>query len=114
MQIERVLVVGSGLMGSGIAQVCAQAGVQVVLHDVSDQALVRAVEERNYGVLIKLLTQRARLELEQEIHERLSAIKAGMKDKIEVRSDKALFFYTSDHRLELIKEGDQWRISHLD
>ena len=31
MGIQKVLVVGSGLMGSGIAQVCAQAGIQVLL-----------------------------------------------------------------------------------
>lgn len=32
--MERVLVVGAGFMGSGIAQVCAQAGYQVHLTDV--------------------------------------------------------------------------------
>jgi 3-hydroxybutyryl-CoA dehydrogenase len=42
MGINTVLVVGSGLMGSGIAQVCAQAGIQVVLNDVSEEALERA------------------------------------------------------------------------
>ena len=50
MEIERVLVVGSGLMGSGIAQVCAQSGVQVVLHDVSGQALARAVKSIDWSV----------------------------------------------------------------
>ncbi len=29
MKIKKVMVVGSGLMGSGIAQVCAQAGVDL-------------------------------------------------------------------------------------
>jgi 3-hydroxybutyryl-CoA dehydrogenase len=36
-------VVGAGLMGSGIAQVAAQAGYQVVLRDVGDEQLDRAV-----------------------------------------------------------------------
>ena len=27
MEVKKVIVVGSGLMGSGIAQVCAQAGI---------------------------------------------------------------------------------------
>ncbi|MFQ6002054.1 MAG: 3-hydroxyacyl-CoA dehydrogenase NAD-binding domain-containing protein, partial [Anaerolineae bacterium] len=31
MEIKKVGVVGCGLMGSGIAQVCAQAGYQVVV-----------------------------------------------------------------------------------
>ena len=30
MQIKKVFVIGSGLMGSGIAQVCAQAGIEAV------------------------------------------------------------------------------------
>ena len=35
MEINKILVVGAGQMGSGIAQVAAQAGVEVVLNDVS-------------------------------------------------------------------------------
>jgi 3-hydroxybutyryl-CoA dehydrogenase len=42
MDINRVLVVGAGLMGGGIAQVCAQAGVEVIVNDVSEEALARA------------------------------------------------------------------------
>lgn len=38
-----VAVVGAGLMGSGIAQVAAQAGYDVVLADVSDDALERGL-----------------------------------------------------------------------
>ena len=40
MQIKTVGVVGCGLMGSGIAQVCAEAGYPVVAREVSDE-LVR-------------------------------------------------------------------------
>lgn len=39
MAIERVGVVGFGLMGSGIAQVCAQAGYQVVVREVDERFL---------------------------------------------------------------------------
>ena len=38
---ETVAVVGAGLMGSGIAQVAAQAGHDVVMRDVSEEALAR-------------------------------------------------------------------------
>ncbi len=50
MGIQKVLVVGSGLMGSGIAQVCAQAGIQVLLHDVSKDALVNAIKSIDWSV----------------------------------------------------------------
>jgi 3-hydroxybutyryl-CoA dehydrogenase len=39
----KLAVVGAGLMGSGIAQVAAAAGHQVVLRDVTDQALERGL-----------------------------------------------------------------------
>jgi 3-hydroxybutyryl-CoA dehydrogenase len=37
MKIERIFVVGSGLMGSGITQVSAQAGYKVTMHDVKQE-----------------------------------------------------------------------------
>jgi len=44
-KIERVGVVGCGLMGSGIAEVCARAGLDVVVREV-DQAAVSAGRSR--------------------------------------------------------------------
>lgn len=41
MKISKVGVVGAGIMGSGIAQVCAVAGLEVVLVDINEQALER-------------------------------------------------------------------------
>lgn len=39
MKIEKVGVVGCGLMGAGIAQVCAQSGYQVVVSEINDELL---------------------------------------------------------------------------
>lgn len=39
MEIKKVGVVGCGLMGSGIAQVCAQSGYDVVVSEVNDELL---------------------------------------------------------------------------
>ncbi|MEU6849163.1 3-hydroxyacyl-CoA dehydrogenase family protein [Actinacidiphila alni] len=41
---KKLAVVGAGLMGSGIAQVSAQAGYEVVLRDVTDAALKRGTD----------------------------------------------------------------------
>jgi len=40
--LHKIGVIGAGTMGNGIAQVCAAAGFEVVLQDLSDAALVRA------------------------------------------------------------------------
>lgn len=44
MRIEKVGVVGCGLMGSGIAQVAAQAGCHVVVREVSQPALDKGLQ----------------------------------------------------------------------
>jgi 3-hydroxybutyryl-CoA dehydrogenase len=44
MEIRKVFVVGSGLMGSGIAQVTAFAGYRVVMHDVDDERTSKGME----------------------------------------------------------------------
>ena len=41
MAIHKVFVVGASIMGSGIAQVCAQSGMRVVLNDISAEAAER-------------------------------------------------------------------------
>jgi 3-hydroxybutyryl-CoA dehydrogenase len=38
-EIRKLGVIGAGQMGSGIAQVCAQAGVEVMLHDMSEDKI---------------------------------------------------------------------------
>jgi 3-hydroxybutyryl-CoA dehydrogenase len=43
MAIERIGLIGSGTMGSGIAQVAAQSGLTVVLYDVSQAMLDKAI-----------------------------------------------------------------------
>lgn len=51
---RKLAVIGAGLMGSGIAQVSAQAGWDVVLRDVTDEALARgrAGIEASYGKFV--------------------------------------------------------------
>ncbi len=43
MEIKNVLVMGSGAMGSGIAQVAAQAGYKVTIEDISEEYIKKGV-----------------------------------------------------------------------
>ena len=43
MAISKVGIVGGGLMGHGIAQICAQAGWDVVLREVDDERLAKGI-----------------------------------------------------------------------
>ncbi|MDW7711331.1 MAG: 3-hydroxyacyl-CoA dehydrogenase family protein [Deferrisomatales bacterium] len=73
MAVEKVLVTGAGLMGSGIAQVCAQAGLRVWLHDVSRGALDRARQE--IGRSVGKLAEKGRLaEPAEAVLERVSFV----------------------------------------
>lgn len=50
MTINSVLVIGAGLMGGGIAQVCAQAKIDAYLTDKSEQAVKKALENISWSV----------------------------------------------------------------
>jgi 3-hydroxybutyryl-CoA dehydrogenase len=50
MAIQKVFIVGSGLMGNGIAQVCAQAGIQVFMNDINQEILDRALKNISWSV----------------------------------------------------------------
>src|SRR3954468_18018707 len=52
MKISKLMVIGAGQMGSGIAQVCAQAGYQVLLNDLKPEFV-----ERGLAGINKLLTR---------------------------------------------------------
>jgi 3-hydroxybutyryl-CoA dehydrogenase len=64
MQVNKVFIVGSGLMGSGIAQVCAQAGLQVVLLDTTREVLMTGMEGISWSV--GKLVEKGRLEESRE------------------------------------------------
>ena len=44
MQVRKVFVAGAGLMGGGIAQVCAQAGYDVIMRDLTDEILSKSMK----------------------------------------------------------------------
>jgi 3-hydroxybutyryl-CoA dehydrogenase len=52
MNIKKVMVIGAGQMGSGIAQVCAQAGFDVFLNDLKEEFV-----QKGMGVITKNLAR---------------------------------------------------------
>ncbi len=69
--MEKVLVVGAGFMGSGIAQVSAQAGYQVYLMDIQAAITDRALRDIRWSVE-KLATKGLLREPSQEVLARIS------------------------------------------
>ncbi|HZG70679.1 MAG TPA: 3-hydroxybutyryl-CoA dehydrogenase [Chondromyces sp.] len=47
MSIKKLMVIGAGQMGSGIAQVCAQSGYEVILNDLKEEFLERGLSVIN-------------------------------------------------------------------
>ncbi|MDM5361371.1 3-hydroxybutyryl-CoA dehydrogenase [Peribacillus sp. ACCC06369] len=52
MSIQKVMVIGAGQMGAGIAQVCAMSGYEVLLHDLKDEYV-----EKGLGTITKNLSR---------------------------------------------------------
>lgn len=48
MTIKKIFIAGAGLMGGGISQVCAQAGFDVTMRDLSEDILPKGKQDR-YG-----------------------------------------------------------------
>jgi 3-hydroxybutyryl-CoA dehydrogenase len=63
MSVSTVGIIGAGQMGAGVAQVAAQAGVNILLNDVSEEMCRRGLEtvERN----VDRMVQRGRMKLEE-------------------------------------------------
>ncbi len=49
-KVETVAVVGAGVMGHGIAQLCAMAGLKVYIVDISDEILDKAMERIKWSI----------------------------------------------------------------
>ena len=50
MEIKKIFVAGAGLMGGGIAQVCAQAGYDVTMRDITDDILNKSLKTISWSV----------------------------------------------------------------
>jgi len=74
MQIQKVLVVGAGQMGSGIAQVLAQGGLQVLLNDVDYERINKGRANIENRLLREVQKGRITEEQQNEILGRIEAV----------------------------------------
>ena len=81
MEIKNITVLGSGIMGHGIAQISAMAGYNVVLRDIEQKFLDKAIEKIKWS-LDKLVTKEKISENERdEIFSRIKPI-VDLKDAV--------------------------------
>jgi 3-hydroxybutyryl-CoA dehydrogenase len=73
MLIEKVMVIGAGQMGSGIAQVCAQAGYEVILNDLKDEFVDRGLHGIRRNLSRQVEKERMTVEEMNTILDRLTA-----------------------------------------
>jgi 3-hydroxybutyryl-CoA dehydrogenase len=66
MTVKTVMVIGAGQMGAGIAQVFAQSGIQVYLHDMNEAALDKGIT--NMEKLLSRAVDKGRIREEDKIN----------------------------------------------
>jgi len=73
MKVSKVMVIGAGQMGSGIAQVCAQAGYEVRLNDLKMEYVERGLRVIEKNLTRSIAKGRLTEQQKQEILSRLTA-----------------------------------------
>ncbi|RHW40034.1 3-hydroxybutyryl-CoA dehydrogenase [Lysinibacillus yapensis] len=111
MAIQKVMIVGAGQMGSGIAQVCAQAGFDVKLNDMQEEFFQRGI-----GVITKNLqrdVEKGR-KSEAEKEEILQRISMSLDLKDATDADLVIEAATEnmDIKQSIFKELDRIAPSH--
>lgn len=71
MDINKIMVIGSGVMGSGIAQVCIENGFHTVLSDISLELAQKGAEKINYYLQRKVEKKRISVEEKEQSVQRL-------------------------------------------
>jgi 3-hydroxybutyryl-CoA dehydrogenase len=71
-QIEKVGVLGAGLMGHGIAQVAAQAGYEVVLREVDDATLAKGIGKIEKQLARAVEKEKMSQDEADEVHARIT------------------------------------------
>jgi len=105
MSIKKVLIVGAGTMGSGIAQVCAQSGFSVLLNDISQELIEKAIKNISWSVG-KFIEKGKLSERKEAILERIEGIIDFSKAK-EVDLAIEAVFENLDLKKEIFRKLDE-------
>ncbi len=105
MSIKKVMVIGSGLMGSGITQVCAQAGIGVFIYDVSQDALERAMENIQWSV--EKFVEKGKVDEDKETILNRIAIAKDIDEAAEVDLAIEAVFEKIEIKKDIFKKLDQ-------
>jgi 3-hydroxybutyryl-CoA dehydrogenase len=96
MKIKKVMVIGAGQMGSGIAQVHAMAGIEVILHDVKKEAV-----ERGFKAILKNLSRQVEKERITEIDKAMIINRIDRSTDLESASDVDLVIEAAVENMEV-------------
>jgi 3-hydroxybutyryl-CoA dehydrogenase len=111
MEVKKFMVIGAGQMGSGIAQVAAQAGLEVILHDVKEEFV-----NRGLGVITKNLTRD--VEKGRKTEEEKQAILSRIQPSTDLNNAKDVDFVVEavvenmDVKTEIFKQLDEITPEH--
>ncbi|NBI27590.1 3-hydroxybutyryl-CoA dehydrogenase [Chengkuizengella marina] len=72
MNIQKILVIGAGQMGAGIAQVCAMSGFDVVLNDINQESIDRGMKTIHKNLSRQVEKERLTNEQKQSVLERIT------------------------------------------
>jgi hypothetical protein len=78
------------------------------------RAFIRAVEQRSYEGVMKLLAKPVRENIERDINDRLSKLKQALNQEIEVTGSRARIQYDPRFKIELTNEDGQWKVQDFD
>jgi len=100
MKVTRMAVVGAGLMGSGIAQVAARAGLEVKMRDIDD----RLVEGGLNSIRKNLEQSVARQRITEDEAKAVMARIAGVVDLAQAAKEADIIIEAITENMELKKE----------
>jgi 3-hydroxybutyryl-CoA dehydrogenase len=94
--IHRIGVIGAGQMGSGIAHVCALAGMEVILNDVSDERVDAGIASIK-GNMARQVSKKAITEFDRQA----ALARIGAADKLEALANCDLVIETAVEKEEV-------------